>query len=99
MSTFTFPLYKNTTPDGPAFIAGICDGGKLLAITFSGPEPSAVVESARSFANRNLDTPERRARIAARAEAAKARKAEKSPTVAPNTERRQSTSAGAGDAP
>lgn len=74
MSTFAFPLFKNTTPDGPAFLAGICEDGKMMAVTFSGSDPGAVVASARSFADRNLDTPDRRARLAARAEAAKARR-------------------------
>lgn len=97
MSTFAFPLFKNTTPDGPTFMAGIVENGVMQPVTFSGSDPASVVQAALDFANRELDTPERRARITARTEARKASLARKATNPPPSTESAVSASDSEGE--
>ena len=59
-----FPVYaKIGDEDGPAFQCAVIENGTTRLI-FSGDSASAATARAVDWANRNLDTPERKARIA-----------------------------------
>ena len=59
-----FPVYaKIGDEDGPAFQCAVIENGATRLI-FSGDSASAATARAVDWANRNLDTPERKARIA-----------------------------------
>ncbi len=82
MITFTFLLFKNTTPDGPAFACMPIEAGKRMLLAFSGDDPVETVTRAKEWVNREFDTPERRARTKAAAEARKAARSSKATAVA-----------------
>ena len=83
---FVFPLYKNTTPDGPEFVCLPLENGTRSLLAFSGTDAVETVQRAKDWVNKEFDTPERRERNRAAAEARKAARVPKGAVIAPTTE-------------
>lgn len=73
----TFTTYKIVSGTGPEWLAHCLENDKSRLVFFGDTEMEAV-QKAKDFANKNLDTPERREllkeRAKARAKAAQAKK-------------------------
>ena len=69
-----YPIYQRVEGTaGSPFMCHVLENGKSRLV-FSGASAEAVLASAKEWANRELDTPERRQRFADLAAARKARK-------------------------
>lgn len=78
----TYSIYERIEGDGPAFYCECRENGESRLL-FSGPSAFAAEFAAREWAAKNLDTPERRERLAQAAERRRlARLAKKAAEVA-----------------
>lgn len=97
MSAFVFPLYKNTTPDGPEFLCMPLENGTRQLLVFSGNNAVETVQRAKDWVNKEFDTPERRERTKRAAEARKAQRKPKATDIAPAGQKPVTAFANAGE--